>query len=106
MKPSFHEASARQNSGGPSPVPGRGGDRENQPRSAASRQGPAGPGTQRAVVKLATVLEVDPAALRRFLAARSRAAMVGRERVHLLMNQRFADSPLEETRFEPSVPLA
>src|SRR6516165_6733017 len=34
MKPSFHEASARQNSGGPSPVPGRGGDRENQPRSA------------------------------------------------------------------------
>ena len=29
MKPSFHEASARQNSGGPSPVPGRG-----QPRSA------------------------------------------------------------------------
>jgi hypothetical protein len=35
MKPSFHEASARQNSGGPLPVPGRGGDRENQPRSAA-----------------------------------------------------------------------
>ena len=35
MKPSFHEASARQNSGGPSPVPGRGGDRENQPRSTA-----------------------------------------------------------------------
>jgi len=34
MKPSFHEASACQNSGGPSPVPGRGGDRENQPRSA------------------------------------------------------------------------
>ena len=34
MKPSFHKASARQNSGGPSPVPGRGGDRENQPRSA------------------------------------------------------------------------
>ena len=33
MKPSFHEASARQNSGGPSPIPGRG-DRENQPRSA------------------------------------------------------------------------
>ena len=35
MKPSFHEASARQNCGGPSPVPGRGGDRENQPRSTA-----------------------------------------------------------------------
>jgi len=34
MKPSFHEASARRNSGGPSPVPGRGGDREYQPRSA------------------------------------------------------------------------
>ena len=34
MKPSFHDASARQNSGGPAPVPGRGGDRENQPRSA------------------------------------------------------------------------
>jgi hypothetical protein len=29
------QASARQNSGGPSPVPGRGGDRENQPRSTA-----------------------------------------------------------------------
>ena len=35
MKPSLHEASARQNSGGPSPVSGRGDDRENQPRSAA-----------------------------------------------------------------------
>jgi hypothetical protein len=34
MKPSFHEASARQNSGGPSPVPGRRCDRENQPRNA------------------------------------------------------------------------
>jgi hypothetical protein len=34
MKPSVREASARQNAGGPSPVPGRGRDRENQPRSA------------------------------------------------------------------------
>jgi len=34
MKPSFHEALARQNSGGPSPVPGRGRDRKNQPRRA------------------------------------------------------------------------
>ena len=40
----------------------------------------------------------------RFLAARSRAAMVGRERLHLLRNRRFADSPLEGGGFEPSVP--
>ena len=33
MKPSFHEASARQNSGGPPPVPSRGGDWENRPGS-------------------------------------------------------------------------
>jgi DUF2924 family protein len=34
MKPSFHKASARQNSGGPSPVSVRRGDRKNQPRRA------------------------------------------------------------------------
>src|SRR6516164_10991617 len=33
MKPPFHEASARQNSGGPPPVPSRGGDWENRPGS-------------------------------------------------------------------------
>ena len=33
MKPSFHDAEARQDSGGPSPVPSRGGDSENRSRS-------------------------------------------------------------------------
>ena len=30
MKPAFHDAAARQNTGGPSPVPGRGGDRNDR----------------------------------------------------------------------------
>ena len=34
MKPSFHDPSARQDTGGPSSVPGRGGDRNNRPRRA------------------------------------------------------------------------
>ena len=34
MKPSFDDAAARQNSGGPSPVPSRSGDWANRPRSA------------------------------------------------------------------------
>ena len=34
MKSSFHDAAARQDSGGPSRVPSRGGHRENRPRSA------------------------------------------------------------------------
>jgi hypothetical protein len=35
MKPSIHDASARQHSGAPSPVPGRGGTRSNQADNAA-----------------------------------------------------------------------
>ena len=34
MKPAVNDASARQDSGGPSPVPRRGGDRNNRPRRA------------------------------------------------------------------------
>ena len=34
MKPAVNDASVRQDSGGPSPVPGRGGDRTNRPRRA------------------------------------------------------------------------
>src|SRR5262249_5948431 len=34
MKPSITDASARQRAGGPPPVPSRGGDWENRPRSA------------------------------------------------------------------------
>ena len=33
MKPAINDASARQRAGGPPPVPSRGGDRENRPRS-------------------------------------------------------------------------
>ena len=34
MKPAINDAAARQDSGGPLPVPGRGGDRNNRPRRA------------------------------------------------------------------------
>jgi hypothetical protein len=34
MKPAINDASARQRAGGPSPVPGHGGDWENRPRRA------------------------------------------------------------------------
>jgi hypothetical protein len=33
MKPAIHDASARQHSGGPSPVPGRGGNRNDRART-------------------------------------------------------------------------
>ena len=38
MKPPIHDASARQPSGGPSPVPGRGGDRNDRARKPGLRE--------------------------------------------------------------------
>jgi hypothetical protein len=38
MKPPVHNASARQNSGGPSPLLGRGGDRNNRPRNPGTAE--------------------------------------------------------------------
>jgi hypothetical protein len=38
MKPAINDASARQDSGGPSSVPSRGGDRNNRPRRAAGTE--------------------------------------------------------------------
>jgi hypothetical protein len=38
MKPAINDPSARQHTGGPSPVPGGGGDRDNRPRRADSAE--------------------------------------------------------------------
>src|SRR5262249_6256825 len=38
MRAAIHDASARQNSGGPAPVLGRGGDRNNRPRNPGTTE--------------------------------------------------------------------
>jgi hypothetical protein len=49
MKPAIHDALARQHSGGPSPVPGRGGDRNDRARK---------PGLVEVEAEVAGLLEV------------------------------------------------